>query len=316
MSKQTITINGVLYDTQTGMPVDTPVHSAQSAASFASMPKGHAAKTMHRTTQKSQTLRRQVVKHAASSAAHKPMAATKPAITRSPAITKFAPHPVGAKSVAPVRRILDVAPATHPIAAKAATATHAHPVKPTLAPKPSQVIKQEAIAEALDKAPTHKTRAKAARRKQPRALTIASASLALLMLGGYFTYLNMPTLSVRMAAVQSGVSASYPGYHPDGYNIRGLVTYNDSSVNMTFAANGGPQSYTIGQAKSNLDSSAVLENYVKPKAGGSYIPYSQQGLTIYIFGNDAAWVNGGILYTINGNAPLSSEQILHIASSM
>lgn len=315
MSKQTITINGVTYDTQTGMPVDSNTRTGQSAASFAPMPKGHAAKTMHRTTQRSQTLRRQVVKHvAATSAVKNPAPAAKPSIARSPAITKFAPHPVGAKPVTDVRRVTDIAPMSHPMVAKAAAKSHTP--KTALTPKPSQIIKQEAIAEALDKAPTHKTRAKAVRNKKPRALTIASASLALLLLGGYFTYLNMPTLSVRMAAVQSGVSASYPGYHPDGYSIRGLVTYNDSSVNMTFAANGGPQSYTVGQAKSNLDSSAVLENYVKPKVGGSYIPYSQQGLTIYIFGNDAAWVNGGILYTINGNAPLSSEQILHIASSM
>jgi hypothetical protein len=317
MSKQTVTINGVIYDTQTGMPVDGTVRPAQPIVDFAPKPKGHSAKAMHRTTQKSQTLRRQVVKHATPSVtASTPSPATKPDIARSPSITKFAPHPVGAKPTAPVRRMHDIAPAAHPIAAKAVSHGHRHTATSAHAPKPSQVIKQEAIAEALAKAPTHKTRDKAVRRKQPRALTIASASLALLLLGGYFTYLNMPSLSVRMAAVQSGVSASYPGYHPDGYNIRGLVTYNDSSVNMTFAANGGPQSYTIGQTKSNLDSSAVLENYVKPKAGGSYIPYSQQGLTIYIFGNDAAWVNGGILYTINGNAPLSSDQILHIASSM
>jgi hypothetical protein len=315
MSKQTITINGVTYDTQTGMPVQGAAHIEQPVVRFAPTLKGHAAKTMHRTTQKSQTLRRQVVKPvAAVSAAKKPTAAPKPTIARSPAITKFAPHPAGAKPVAAPRRVTDIAPMPHPMVAKAVTKAHAP--KATLAPKPSQIIKQEAIAEALDKAPTHKTRAKTVHPKKPRGLTIASASLALLLLGGYFTYLNMPTLSVRMAAAQSGVSATYPGYHPDGYNIRGLVTYNDSSVNMTFAANGGPQSYTVGQAKSNLDSSAVLENYVKPKVGGSYIPYTQQGLTIYIFGNDAAWVNGGILYTINGDAPLSSEQILHIASSM
>lgn len=319
MSKQTITINGVIYDTQTGMPVDNSAHTEQAAATFAPTPKGHAAKTMHRTTQKSQTLRRQVVKQViATSAAKKPAPISKPSIARSPSITKFAPHPVGAtKPAKTVRRVTDIAPMSHPMAAKAVAKSHArHTSQAAHAPKPSQIIKQEAIADALDKAPTHKTRAKVVNHKKPRALTIASASLALLLLGGYFTYLNMPTLSVRMAAVQSGVSASYPGYHPDGYNIRGLVTYSDSRVNMTFAANGGPQSYTVGQAKSNLDSSAVLENYVKPKAGGSYIPYSQQGLTIYIFGNNAAWVNGGILYTIDGNAPLSSEQILHIASSM
>lgn len=319
MAKQTVTINGVVYDAQTGMAISGNKSESQPAISFAPASKVHHAKAIHHTTQKSQTLRRQVVKHAAvSQVVKKTTAPAKPVIARSAAITKFAPHPVmSPKPAATARRVVDIAPMSHPIAVKAAA--HApHIAKKAMAPKPSQVIKQEAIAEALAKAPTHKTREKTAARraKKPRFVTIASASLALLLLGGYFTYLNMPNLSVRVAAAQSGINASYPGYHPDGYNIRGLVTYNDSSVNMTFAANGGPQSYTLAQAKSNLDSSAVLENYVKPKVGGSYIPYSQQGLTIYVFGNDAAWVNGGILYTISGDAPLSSDQILHIASSM
>lgn len=310
MSKQTVTINGVTYDTVTGMAVSGGAHTEQPSVSFAPTSKVHHAGMMHRATQKSQTLRRQVVKHLATT----PVVKKPTSIPRSPSITKFAPHPAGAKPITTARRVTDIAPMPHPMIAKATVKSQL--VQKAVVPKPSQIIKQEAIAEALDKAPTHQTRAKTVHRKKPRALTIASASLALLLLGGYFTYLSMPSLSVRMAAVQSGVSASYPGYRPDGYSIRGLVTYNDSSVNMTFAANGGPQSYTIQQAKSSLDSTAVLENYVKPKVGGSYIPYSQQGLTIYVFGNDAAWVNGGILYTINGDAPLSSDQILHIASSM
>lgn len=143
-----------------------------------------------------------------------------------------------------------------------------------------------------------------------------SASFALILLAGYFTYLNMPSLSVRVAAAQAGVNASYPGYHPDGYSINGPVAYSQGAVSMKFASNGGPQSFTVNQTKSSWDSSAVLENYVKQKAGNSYIQHNEQGLTVYVFGDNAAWVNGGILYTINGNAPLSSEQILHIATSM
>ena len=85
---------------------------------------------------------------------------------------------------------------------------------------------------------------------------------------------------------------------------------------MKFAANGGPQNYTVTQTKSSWDSTAVLDNYVTPRAGVSYIPYTERGLTIYTYGNNAAWVNGGILYTIEGNAPLSSEQIRHIATSL
>jgi hypothetical protein len=85
---------------------------------------------------------------------------------------------------------------------------------------------------------------------------------------------------------------------------------------MKFASNSGPQNFTLNQKKSSWDSSAVLDNYVKQKAGENYITYNERGLTIYTYGSDAAWINNGVLYTINGDAPLSSDQIRHIATSM
>lgn len=85
---------------------------------------------------------------------------------------------------------------------------------------------------------------------------------------------------------------------------------------MKFAANGGPQNFTVSQTKSNWDSSTVLDRYIKEKAGDNYITYSERGLTIYTYDGNAAWVNGGIFYTITGDAPLSSDQIRRIATSM
>jgi hypothetical protein len=322
MSQQTVTINGIIYDTHTGLPLTE--RKAQTAPVSFTPHKAHNSQTIHRSTQKSQTLNRRIVKKAAPTAvAAHPVA--KPAVAKSPAITKFAPHPADITRPKP-RTMSDIAPISHPIAAKAHQRIQAATVAkqvveqaPVAAPKPSHVIKQEAIAEALDKAP----HAKAVKAKAPkqtknhsRALSVMSASFALILLAGYFTYLNMPSLSVRVAAAQAGVNASYPGYHPDGYSINGPVAYSQGAVSMKFASNGGPQSFTVNQTKSSWDSSAVLENYVKQKAGNSYIQHNEQGLTVYVFGDNAAWVNGGILYTINGNAPLSSEQILHIATSM
>ena len=60
----------------------------------------------------------------------------------------------------------------------------------------------------------------------------------------------------------------------------------------------------------------MLANFVEPKAGTAYSTAETNGLTIYTFGQNAAWVNGGILYTITGNAPLSADQIQHIATSL
>jgi hypothetical protein len=85
---------------------------------------------------------------------------------------------------------------------------------------------------------------------------------------------------------------------------------------MKFAANAGPQSYTLAQTRSGWDSSAVLTNYVEPKTGSQYNTTTTNGLTIYTYDNAAAWVNAGILYTISGDAPLSSDQIQRIATSL
>ena len=85
---------------------------------------------------------------------------------------------------------------------------------------------------------------------------------------------------------------------------------------MNFKATTSDANFSVNQSKSSWDSDAVLDNYVTPKAGSSYMPYTERGLTIYTYNNSAAWVNGGILYTVEGNAPLSSEQIRRIATSL
>lgn len=336
MSQQTVTINGIIYDAQTGLPL----RKAQQPAAHTAKTAAQHSQNIHKVTQKSATLNRAAVRAAVkkmqvaqtqaqpqtapAQIVHKPVAHLKPAVQKSPAISKFAPHPTGTK---PAVRHMDIGPVSHPLAAKAQQKMQVTP-KPAAhpaaqqhavahAPKPSQLIKNEAIAEALDKAPHHNAKAKQVKqpRKQSRSFGILSGALALIMLAGYFTYLNMPNLSVRVAAAQAGFDATYPGYHPDGYRIN-KVAYNEGQVGIQYAANGGTQGYTIKQEKSGWDSSALLANYVEPTSNGGYVPHSEQGITVYIFNNNAAWVNDGVRYTISGDAPLSSDQILNIATSM
>jgi hypothetical protein len=140
-------------------------------------------------------------------------------------------------------------------------------------------------------------------------------ALATLLLAGYFTYINLPNLSVRVAAAQAGIDASYPEYRPDGYRLT-AVNYNKGSVSLKFAANAGPQSYTITQQQTAWDSTAVKENYVTPNWGNDVVPYAERGLTIYAHEGNAAWVNGGIFYTISGDAPLSASQVRSIATNL
>jgi hypothetical protein len=57
-------------------------------------------------------------------------------------------------------------------------------------------------------------------------------------------------------------------------------------------------------------------NFFKPT--DSPTAFLDKGKTIYLYNNgaNAAWVNGGVLYQITGNANLSSDQIVSIADSL
>lgn len=206
-----------------------------------------------------------------------------------------------------------VQPRMHPVAAKALAQ-----ITPAAAqPQSSRELKEALIRERLAEAtPNTERPAKQSRlSRQPRLATILTSSLALLILAGYLTYINLPNISMRVAATRAGISANYPNYQPDGYHFAGPITYQPGEVNISFKSNTNDRNFMIKQKASTWDSQAVLDNYVSKKTG-TYLTYQERGLTIYSFGNRAAWVNGGLLYTVEGNAPLSSDQLLRIATSM
>lgn len=212
--------------------------------------------------------------------------------------------------------MIDIAPQPHPVAQKAHLAQHTRATPAAHTPKPAHDIKNEAIESALSTAVRNEKQHKQPRKRRlSRFASVGASALALLLLGGYFTYINMPNLSVRVAATQAGFDATYPEYRPDGYRLSGPIAAKDNEVSMKFASTAGTQNFTLKQEKSSWDSLAVRE-YVADLSDDNAITTAVDGLTIYIYGSNAAWVNGGVLYTMNGDAPLSGEQIRRIATSM
>ena len=328
MSK-TVTINGTVYDTETGAILRVERNAAARSTQT------RVANEIHAHPQKSQTLQRRYIakqKPAASQAvAVKKTAPAQPAIQRHRAVQppkRNTTHPDVvrfAKSIkAPVRQQVstpDIAPTKHALVQAAQQRQAA--VKQNAAPRevlPSSVIKKQAIESATQKMP-----AKASRKevKQPKKISafrrfsrVASVSLAIMLIGAYFTYLNMPALSTRIAATQAGINASYPSYQPSGYRLNGSVAYEQGRVIMNFASNGSSEQFTLAQTQSNWDSSAVLENYVKPNSDDKYTTTTANGLTIYSYGTTAVWVNAGILYTVSGDAELAPSQVERLATSL
>jgi hypothetical protein len=143
----------------------------------------------------------------------------------------------------------------------------------------------------------------------------ATTALAVLLLAAYVAYLNVPSISMKVAAHRAGFAANLPTYKPAGYSLRGPIAYSPGQVTLSFASNTDQRKFTLKQQPTVWDSTALLENYVTKKSS-NYLTYQDSGLTIYILDNgDAAWVNGGKFYQVEASkASLDTNQLLKLAT--
>ncbi len=251
------------------------------------------------------------------------------AVTRSDSISRFAKFgqeisrsklPAGdiTKHLARTHHVSDIVESTQ----RPLKSPHsAHPVRS----KTMQETKEALIKHRLDQAHSAKQHHKVATqhahssRKQRRAKTasLATGALAVIVLAGYVAYLNVPSISMKLATSQAGFAATMPGQTPSGYSLNGPIAAETGQVTINFASNTDDRGFAITQQPSTWDSQALLENYVSQKTA-QHTTYQDRGLTVYVFeGDNAAWVNAGKLYKLDGkNSSLSSAQILSLATSM
>lgn len=315
--KNTILINGRHYDAVSGLPLEQSTAATKLTVTDTSVETEvtvtrTAARSAHTPLHRSQTLRRDIVKKPHGS--HDDVAGQRrdhAHVAMSPHISKFAPHPV----VTPVLEN----PRQRDHHSAVVSAAHRRFVDAQNASKPkamsSRELKDHLIATKLAEAQPNTHHVSPKERTPRRVSSVMAACFAIMLLGGYLSYINMPNLLVRVAAAQAGVDASYPGYTPSGYRFDGPVAYQNGRVTLSFAANGGTHGYTITQQRSSWDSQSVLDNLVAAQA----VPYdinASGGLTVYTYGQQAAWVNRGVLFTMSGDAPLRTEQVLKIANSL
>ena len=187
----------------------------------------------------------------------------------------------------------------------------------------SEIAEKESIKSEKRKAKKEKkSRAKAEKevrhlkkRKGGRVLLALATSAACVIALAAVVKVNLPNISVKVAAVQTGVEASYPSYIPRGFNLSGVYT-NEQSVIIEFKGE-DDKSFSLAEEKSSWDSNALLTNYVKGAYGSSYDVIREQGITIYVNYSNAAWVNNGIFYRITANSGvLTKKQIKNIVGSL
>ena len=234
-------------------------------------------------------------------------------------------HMVSLKDLAQVKVVDNdpIEPAQDTKVAKVAKARLAARKAPAPQQLSAQELKERAIQQALRRVSTmedvsdvrtlKKTKHVWQKKKVAVAAVVAVLSLVVL---GYLVSVNLPDISVRVAAIHSGIEKSYPSYVPANYRLDGLAKEEQGRITMAFKNDQG-QRFSLIEEKSSWDSAAVLTNYVYEKWGDDYSVAKDQGLTIYISGSSAAWVNGGVFYLIiDESDALNSSDLHDIAISL
>jgi hypothetical protein len=135
----------------------------------------------------------------------------------------------------------------------------------------------------------------------------------LLLICGFIGYMNMSSIEMRVASMRAGFSAQLPGYAPTGYSLHGGVKATQGVVATTYRS--GSSSYTVQQQPSDWDSQTLFDNVVAV-GSAQHQTMQDQGRTVYVYGDKAAWVNGGVLYSITSNGAINGKEILSIATSI
>lgn len=345
MSKIVVQVNGKSYDAVSGRRMDDVIAPVKHTAAPAKKPisviqskpksapvqsRQAASHTKPHAPQTSHTLMRRAVK--------KPTAGLKKQVQVQHELAHASPHAISVKhSVvhvdhARLQRAASIekneqvrrfhSPATIPVTfadVPVRTAPQTLPAsEPPLAPPPTPTnnpldMFEQAITNAthyVDVA-AHKSHFKKKARRH--ALAMSAGVLALLFIGGFAAYLNVPKLQVAVAGNVAGVSTTAPNFSAAGFQYKGVKAQNSRLI-YTFASEFA--SYELVEQKTNWSGSDMIEQVSSVAANGTpnYTELEAGVATIYKFSSrHATWVKNGIWYQVHGEQPLSDAQLLALA---
>lgn len=315
--EKTVTVNGRAFDAVTGLPIkSTPKSTPKSPA---------PAKSVHASTQRSKTLNRKITKKPTAAAANVPKVARNRRlsmdIARSSSVSRFnRPKPQAAPTSSDSKaKATEEAPKRHPLAAKAVkTMKQRRQAKPATQSQLAGNASEKTLSSASSNKTPKANKAKSLKLSRRNVWIFAIlAGILLIAVAGFLSYTKIPSVSVGIAAWQAGIDASYPTYRIDGYEFKGPASHKNNEVIITFTSSVHSSSFTLTQAKSLWDSSA-LELSIQEAYQNNYSKTTGNGLTIFTYdnGKKASWVSEQILYTVSGESLPVGDHIRRLAISL
>ena len=135
--------------------------------------------------------------------------------------------------------------------------------------------------------------------------------------GWYFKY----DLELYYANLKTGIHGSFPSYVPLGYKID-KFSYSKSGQTPAITFQYHPahsvlsQNLYISETSSTLDNAGLVQTDIGPVSQEKYTTLSVNGLSVYYYSDQYAWLNAGILYVLNNQTDLSQPTVLKIINSI
>lgn len=142
---------------------------------------------------------------------------------------------------------------------------------------------------------------------------IAASITAVALVLGYGGYLVYPNVQLRIAASQAGLDAK-TFYAPKGYKVSGSVAMGAGKLAINYHGENNA-SYRLNQERSKT-TEEQLKSEATVKGKDSFDSLKAGDVNVYRYNDKAAWVKDGVLYTLDTNDFLTSDQITKIASSV
>ncbi|MEJ0073644.1 MAG: hypothetical protein WDN27_06280 [Candidatus Saccharibacteria bacterium] len=205
--------------------------------------------------------------------------------------------------------------AVQPVPVKPEGEVPANPPPPQPTNKPTDIF-EHALASATNfvDLDAHKQHYKKHARRH--VISMTAGTLALLLIATFAAYQNSPSMQLKVASLQAGVTASMPNFKAAGFAWNGVKAA-DGKLMVGFKGKQG--NYQLAQQTTNLSSNDLIQTVGATDASGTpdYRAVQAGTTTVYRFNNtDATWVSGGTWYTVTGTGSLSDNQVKSLVQNI
>lgn len=212
-------------------------------------------------------------------------------------------HATQVRTIQPQLASLSVQPVPEPSATPPAT-----PPSPMPTNKPTDIF-EHALMNASHFVDVQAHKAHFKKKARRHAVSMAAATLALVVIAGFAAYQNSTGLQFKIASMQAGFTTKMPNLDAAGFAYNG-VKAGDSKLTVGFSGASG--NYQLTEAPTNWSDQDMIQSVGATDASGKplYETVQAGNVQVYRFDNtQATWVQNGQWYTVTGSGALSDSQV-------